>query len=115
MGPYFCTDLFVSFLFFLFLFQRSAKLIPEDDQIFTEVELNTLEKVINETTVGCLYAVPLWVTVSQIQPISNFDFIFNILVDIMGTSNCFENWIQYTKQLAASPLVRRTKSATSHE
>lgn len=33
-------------------FQRSAKLIPEDDQIFTEVELNMLEKVINETTVG---------------------------------------------------------------
>ncbi|XP_030010386.1 hypoxia up-regulated protein 1 [Sphaeramia orbicularis] len=31
-------------------FLRSAKLIPEDDQIFTEVELNMLEKVINETT-----------------------------------------------------------------
>lgn len=33
-------------------FDRSAKLIPEDDQIFTDVELNLLEKVINETTVG---------------------------------------------------------------
>uniref|UniRef100_A0A8D2ZS95 Hypoxia up-regulated protein 1 n=1 Tax=Scophthalmus maximus TaxID=52904 RepID=A0A8D2ZS95_SCOMX len=31
-------------------FLRSARLIPEDDQIFTEVELNLLEKVINETT-----------------------------------------------------------------
>uniref|UniRef100_A0A7N8X391 Hypoxia up-regulated protein 1 n=1 Tax=Mastacembelus armatus TaxID=205130 RepID=A0A7N8X391_9TELE len=31
-------------------FLKSAKLIPEDDQIFTEVELNMLEKVINETT-----------------------------------------------------------------
>ncbi|MEQ2224133.1 Hypoxia up-regulated protein 1 [Ilyodon furcidens] len=31
-------------------FLRSAKLIPEDDHIFTEVELNMLEKVINETT-----------------------------------------------------------------
>ncbi|XP_074528927.1 hypoxia up-regulated protein 1 [Halichoeres trimaculatus] len=31
-------------------FLRSAKMIPEDDQIFTEVELNLLEKVINETT-----------------------------------------------------------------
>ncbi|KAM7374913.1 hypothetical protein PAMP_007547 [Pampus punctatissimus] len=31
-------------------FLRSAKLIPEDDQIFTEVELNMLEKVLNETT-----------------------------------------------------------------
>nr|XP_020501728.1 hypoxia up-regulated protein 1 isoform X1 [Labrus bergylta] len=31
-------------------FLRSAKLIPADDQIFTEVELNLLEKVINETT-----------------------------------------------------------------
>uniref|UniRef100_A0A3Q3VXS3 Hypoxia up-regulated protein 1 n=1 Tax=Mola mola TaxID=94237 RepID=A0A3Q3VXS3_MOLML len=30
-------------------FLRSAKLIPDDDQIFTEVELNLLEKVINET------------------------------------------------------------------
>nr|XP_057943855.1 hypoxia up-regulated protein 1 isoform X2 [Doryrhamphus excisus] len=30
-------------------FLRSAKQIPEDDQIFTEVELNMLEKVINET------------------------------------------------------------------
>lgn len=36
----------------IFFFQRSAKLIPEDDQIFTEVELNVLEKVINETMVG---------------------------------------------------------------
>uniref|UniRef100_H3C7Q5 Hypoxia up-regulated protein 1 n=1 Tax=Tetraodon nigroviridis TaxID=99883 RepID=H3C7Q5_TETNG len=33
-----------------FFLRRSAKLIPEDDQIFTEVELNLLEKVINETT-----------------------------------------------------------------
>uniref|UniRef100_A0A8C3FZ03 Hypoxia up-regulated protein 1 n=1 Tax=Cyclopterus lumpus TaxID=8103 RepID=A0A8C3FZ03_CYCLU len=31
-------------------FLRSARLIPEDDQIFTEVELNALAKVINETT-----------------------------------------------------------------
>lgn len=31
-------------------FLRGARLIPEDDQIFTEVELNMLEKVINETT-----------------------------------------------------------------
>lgn len=35
-------------------FHRSAKLIPEDDQIFTDVELNLLEKVINETTVGLI-------------------------------------------------------------
>lgn len=34
-----------------YCFRRSAKLIPEDDQIFTDVELNLLEKVINETTV----------------------------------------------------------------
>ena len=27
-------------------------MIPEDDQIFTDVELKTLEKVINDTTVG---------------------------------------------------------------
>lgn len=39
----------------LFLSDRSAKMIPEDDQIFTEVELNLLEKVINETTVGGNY------------------------------------------------------------
>uniref|UniRef100_A0A8C5HHN4 Hypoxia up-regulated protein 1 n=1 Tax=Gouania willdenowi TaxID=441366 RepID=A0A8C5HHN4_GOUWI len=31
-------------------FLRSAKLIPVDDQIFSEVELNMLEKAINETT-----------------------------------------------------------------
>ncbi|XP_051540205.1 hypoxia up-regulated protein 1 [Myxocyprinus asiaticus] len=31
------------------IFLKSARLIPEDDQIFTEVELKTLEKVINET------------------------------------------------------------------
>ncbi|KAG9351523.1 hypothetical protein JZ751_022774 [Albula glossodonta] len=31
-------------------FLKSARLIPEDEQIFTEVELKTLEKVINETT-----------------------------------------------------------------
>lgn len=46
LGQLICIDSF------LFLFQRSARLIPEDDQIFTEVELNMLEKVINETTVG---------------------------------------------------------------
>ncbi|XP_068600300.1 hypoxia up-regulated protein 1 [Brachionichthys hirsutus] len=32
-------------------FLRSARIIPEDDQIFTEVEMNLLEKVINETMV----------------------------------------------------------------
>lgn len=31
-------------------FLKSAKGIPEDDQIFTDVELKTLERVINETT-----------------------------------------------------------------
>ncbi|XP_061557914.1 hypoxia up-regulated protein 1 [Phycodurus eques] len=31
------------------IFLRSARLIPEDDQIFSEVELNMLEKVISET------------------------------------------------------------------
>ncbi|XP_058865539.1 hypoxia up-regulated protein 1-like [Acipenser ruthenus] len=31
-------------------FLKSARQIAEDEQIFTEVELNTLEKVINETT-----------------------------------------------------------------
>ncbi|KAK7120610.1 hypothetical protein R3I94_020560 [Phoxinus phoxinus] len=31
------------------IFLKSARLIPEGDQIFTEVELKTLEKVINET------------------------------------------------------------------
>uniref|UniRef100_A0A667ZMD3 Hypoxia up-regulated protein 1 n=1 Tax=Myripristis murdjan TaxID=586833 RepID=A0A667ZMD3_9TELE len=31
-------------------FLKSARLIPEEDQIFTDVELKTLEKVINETT-----------------------------------------------------------------
>uniref|UniRef100_W5UBW9 Hypoxia up-regulated protein 1 n=1 Tax=Ictalurus punctatus TaxID=7998 RepID=W5UBW9_ICTPU len=31
------------------MFLKGAKLISEDDQIFTEVELKTLEKVINET------------------------------------------------------------------
>uniref|UniRef100_A0A3P9DAZ9 Hypoxia up-regulated protein 1 n=1 Tax=Maylandia zebra TaxID=106582 RepID=A0A3P9DAZ9_9CICH len=38
-------------------FLKSARLIPEDDQIFTDVELNMLEKVINETMVDftCLF------------------------------------------------------------
>ncbi|XP_030648690.1 hypoxia up-regulated protein 1 [Chanos chanos] len=31
------------------VFLKSMKLLPEDDQIFTEVEMKTLEKVINET------------------------------------------------------------------
>jgi hypothetical protein len=30
---------------------RSSKLVPEDDRIFTDVELKMLEKVINETSV----------------------------------------------------------------
>uniref|UniRef100_A0A8C3QYH3 Hypoxia up-regulated protein 1 n=1 Tax=Cyanoderma ruficeps TaxID=181631 RepID=A0A8C3QYH3_9PASS len=33
------------------IFLRGARMIPESDQIFTEVELSTLEKAINETTV----------------------------------------------------------------
>ncbi|XP_030601791.1 hypoxia up-regulated protein 1 [Archocentrus centrarchus] len=32
-------------------FLKSARLIPENDQIFTDVELNMLEKVINETMI----------------------------------------------------------------
>ncbi|XP_078389408.1 hypoxia up-regulated protein 1 [Cetorhinus maximus] len=32
------------------IFLKGARLIPEADQIFTEVELNTLEKIITETT-----------------------------------------------------------------
>ncbi|KAL7847169.1 hypothetical protein SRHO_G00221490 [Serrasalmus rhombeus] len=31
------------------IFLKSAKMLPEDNQIFTEVELKTLERVINET------------------------------------------------------------------
>ncbi|CAH2319598.1 hypoxia up-regulated 1 isoform X2 [Pelobates cultripes] len=31
------------------IFLKSARMIPEDDQIFTDVELNTLEKLINDT------------------------------------------------------------------
>lgn len=34
-----------------FLAYRGARLIPEMEQIFTEVEMTTLEKVINETWV----------------------------------------------------------------
>ncbi|KFV78822.1 Hypoxia up-regulated protein 1, partial [Struthio camelus australis] len=33
------------------IFLKGARMIPESDQIFTEVELSTLEKAINETTV----------------------------------------------------------------
>ncbi|NXD17338.1 HYOU1 protein, partial [Nothocercus nigrocapillus] len=33
------------------IFLKGARMIPESDQIFTEVELSTLEKTINETTV----------------------------------------------------------------
>ncbi|XP_053547274.1 hypoxia up-regulated protein 1 isoform X2 [Bombina bombina] len=33
------------------IFLKSARMIPEDDQIFTEVELTTLEKLINDTWV----------------------------------------------------------------
>uniref|UniRef100_A0A8C0BB05 Hypoxia up-regulated protein 1 n=1 Tax=Buteo japonicus TaxID=224669 RepID=A0A8C0BB05_9AVES len=33
------------------IFLKGARMIPESDQIFTEVELGTLEKAINETTV----------------------------------------------------------------
>lgn len=37
-----------------FLSLRGARMIPESDQIFTEVELGTLEKAINETMVNGL-------------------------------------------------------------
>ncbi|XP_069643925.1 hypoxia up-regulated protein 1 isoform X2 [Haliaeetus albicilla] len=33
------------------IFLKGARMIPESDQIFTEVELGTLEKAINETTI----------------------------------------------------------------
>uniref|UniRef100_A0A8B9CBE4 Hypoxia up-regulated protein 1 n=1 Tax=Anser brachyrhynchus TaxID=132585 RepID=A0A8B9CBE4_9AVES len=39
------------------IFLKGARMIPESDQIFTEVELGTLEKAINETMVnGLLYS-----------------------------------------------------------
>lgn len=77
---------FSSFLWTdFFFFYRSVKLIPEDDQIFTEVELNMLEKVINETTVGgeCIhvftlsshYQVQLWMIVLFIQRFSAYSYI----------------------------------------
>lgn len=39
-------------LIFSSLAPRGARLIPEMDQVFTEVEMTTLEKVINDTWVS---------------------------------------------------------------
>lgn len=46
-------------------------MIPEDDQIFTDVELNLLEKVINETTVGSVSFPSLYCSWSR-APVSDW-------------------------------------------
>lgn len=63
---------------------RSARLIPEDDQIFTEVELNMLDKVINETMVNVFLEVSP--SAEPVEVLLDFEFFL-----LFFTSQLFDS------------------------
>ncbi|XP_075958327.1 hypoxia up-regulated protein 1 isoform X1 [Anarhichas minor] len=93
-------------------FLRSAKLIPEDDQIFTEVELNTLEKVINETTT--------WKneTVAEQEKISPIERPILLSKDIESKLTLLDREVNYllNKAKFAKPKAKaKAKNGTSSD
>ncbi|XP_037543649.1 hypoxia up-regulated protein 1 [Nematolebias whitei] len=90
-------------------FLRSAKLIPEDDQIFTEVELNMLEKVINETA--------LWKndTVAEQNQRSPKEKPVLLSKDIESKLALLDREINYLLNKAKFAKPKKVKNATSTE
>uniref|UniRef100_A0A8C9VDY9 Hypoxia up-regulated protein 1 n=1 Tax=Scleropages formosus TaxID=113540 RepID=A0A8C9VDY9_SCLFO len=103
-------------------FLRSAKLIPEDDQIFTDVELKTLEKVINET-IETRLRVEIWhtwknETVAEQEKRSPTERPVLLSKDIEAKLALLDREVNYllNKAKFAKPKVKaKAKNSTSTE
>ncbi|NXE56821.1 HYOU1 protein, partial [Casuarius casuarius] len=90
------------------IFLKGAQMIPESDQIFTEVELSTLEKAINETTV--------WKneTVAEQNKLSPAEKPVLLSKDIELKIAALDREVQYllNKAKFAKPKPRKEKNTT---
>ncbi|NXA42897.1 HYOU1 protein, partial [Eudromia elegans] len=90
------------------IFLKGARMIPESDQIFTEVELSTLEKTINETTV--------WKneTLAEQNKLSPAEKPVLLSKDIELKIAALDREVQYllNKAKFAKPKPRKEKNAT---
>ncbi|NWY06787.1 HYOU1 protein, partial [Nothoprocta ornata] len=90
------------------IFLKGARMIPESDQIFTEVELTTLEKTINETT--------LWKneTLAEQNKLSPAEKPVLLSKDIELKIAALDREVQYllNKAKFAKPKPRKEKNTT---
>ncbi|NXY77682.1 HYOU1 protein, partial [Glareola pratincola] len=90
------------------IFLKGARMIPESDQIFTEVELSTLEKAINETTT--------WKneTVAEQNKLSPTEKPILLSKDIELKLAALDREVQYllNKAKFAKPKPRKEKNTT---
>ncbi|KAL2295709.1 hypothetical protein Nmel_017229 [Mimus melanotis] len=90
------------------IFLRGARMIPESDQIFTEVELSTLEKAINETTI--------WKneTLAEQNKLTPAEKPVLLSKDIEFKIAALDREVQYllNKAKFAKPKPKREKNAT---
>uniref|UniRef100_A0A8C6YTV6 Hypoxia up-regulated protein 1 n=1 Tax=Nothoprocta perdicaria TaxID=30464 RepID=A0A8C6YTV6_NOTPE len=90
------------------IFLKGARMIPESDQIFTEVELSTLEKTINETT--------LWKneTLAEQNKLSPAEKPVLLSKDIELKIAALDREVQYllNKAKFAKPKPRKEKNTT---
>ncbi|NXV35828.1 HYOU1 protein, partial [Rissa tridactyla] len=93
------------------IFLKGARMIPESDQIFTEVELSTLEKAINETTV--------WKneTVAEQNKLSPTEKPILLSKDIELKLAALDREVQYllNKAKFAKPKPKKEKNTTKSD
>ncbi|XP_069750773.1 hypoxia up-regulated protein 1 isoform X2 [Narcine bancroftii] len=93
------------------IFLKGARLLPEDDQIFTEVELNTLEKVITETTT--------WknTTLKEQNNLPSTETPILLSKDIEAKLSLLDREVKYllNKAKFAKPKPRKEKNTTTQE
>ncbi|XP_078283022.1 hypoxia up-regulated protein 1 [Rhinoraja longicauda] len=93
------------------IFLKGASLLPEDDQIFTEVELNTLEKVITETST--------WKnkTVKDQNNLLSTETPILLSKDIEAKLALLDREVKYllNKAKFAKPKPRKEKNTTTQE
>ncbi|XP_062894619.1 hypoxia up-regulated protein 1 isoform X2 [Mobula hypostoma] len=93
------------------IFLKGARLLPEDDQIFTEVELNSLEKVITETTT--------WknTTVKEQNNLPSTEMPILLSKDIEAKLALLDREVKYllNKAKFAKPKPRKEKNTTTQE
>ncbi|NXG93211.1 HYOU1 protein, partial [Stercorarius parasiticus] len=93
------------------IFLKGARMIPESDQIFTEVELSTLEKAINETTI--------WKneTVAEQNKLSPTEKPILLSKDIELKLAALDREVQYllNKAKFAKPKPKKEKNTTKSD